>query len=191
MLDQFPSESEHPVARPSSRVTLLNLFALPLRQFTLKLSPVWLLRHFLLLWDGSSHEEGDQGPFILTMVPTSKGQPINSMQSTRCFSPQRRWQLSKTSWQQKDASGSLFNPTPHTSEDLGGCSKINEIPPAENTGFSCCHIWGTLYTVRDRGVSKLKIPMRPIRRPFQSYIFVSWTLPYWWTTHPITCHWLY
>jgi len=36
MLDQFPSESEHPVAKPSLRVILLYLFALTPRQSTLK-----------------------------------------------------------------------------------------------------------------------------------------------------------
>jgi len=35
----------------------------------------------------------------------------------------------------------------------------------------------TLYTVvRDRGLLKLNTPMCPNRRPFQSYLFVPWTL---------------
>ena len=134
MQDQFPSESEHPVARPQLKVTLLYLFALPPRQSTLKQSPVWLLKHFLLPWDASSHVEGDQGPFILTMVPISKEQLMNSMPSTRCSSPHRRWLPSKTSWQQKDASGTSSLHTPHISGDYGS-------PQSNQWNTTCREHW--------------------------------------------------
>ena len=36
------------------------------------------------------HVEGNQGPFVQTMVPTFKVLPMNFMQSTKCFNPHHR-----------------------------------------------------------------------------------------------------
>ena len=43
------------------------------------------------------HVEGNQGPFVQTMVPTFKVLPMNFMQSTKCFNPHHRWQQYRTS----------------------------------------------------------------------------------------------
>ena len=69
--------------------------------------------------DASQHVEEDQGPFILTVVPISKEQLMISTPSTRCSNPHRRWQLSRTSLQQKDASGVSSHHIIHTSEYYG------------------------------------------------------------------------
>ena len=60
-----------------------------------------------------------RGSSIPTTALNSKVQPMNFMQSTRCFNLHLRWQQSKISSQQKDANGSSFQPTHHTSVAFG------------------------------------------------------------------------
>ena len=67
----------------------------------------------------SLHVEGNQGPFVQTMVPTFKVLPMNFMQSTKCFNPHHRWQQYKTSWPLKHANGNSFHHMDLTSEDYG------------------------------------------------------------------------
>jgi hypothetical protein len=46
---------------------------------------------------------------------------------------------------------------------LGGSRKIHEIPFEKNIGFSCCHLRRIIHIAnRDRGLSKLQNPVRPI-----------------------------
>ena len=75
---------------------------------------------------------------------------------------------------------------------MGRSSEIYEVSSAKNTGFSVCHLRGTVHiTCRDRGLSKLQTLVCPIWLSFQPNLLVSWKFSKWWTTYPITCYWLY
>jgi len=108
-----------PRSKTLTKVTLLYLSALELRLFTLKYSQAYPQKHFLLSWDVSLHVEGNQVPFVQTMVPTFKVLRMNFMQSTKCFNPLHRRQQYRNSWPLKDGNGNSFHHMDLTSEDYG------------------------------------------------------------------------
>ena len=74
---------------------------------------------------------------------------------------------------------------------MGSSSEIHEVPSAQNTGFSHCHLRGTMHiTCSDRGLFKLQNLVCLMWWFLQHNIFVSWTFSNWWTTYPFTCCWL-
>ena len=71
---------------------------------------------------------------------------------------------------------------------LGSSREIHEISFEKDVGFSCCHLRRAMHIAnRDRGLSKLQNPVRPIWWSIQPN---SWKLLNWWTTYPVTSNWL-
>jgi hypothetical protein len=73
---------------------------------------------------------------------------------------------------------------------MGNSSEIYKVSSTTNIACSDCHLWGTVHTTHwDVSLSDLQNSVCPIWWSFQPKILVHWTLPNWWTTHPITCCW--